>query len=114
MSCVVRCLSCNREIQSKYTVYLQLLKEGKTMREALDGCGLPTGTAFQSSGEITPPPTCCRAIFMATCDLTEQHTMYQSAIRWGEGLEAVGSVTKKELELSKQEESKDMKDVKSK
>jgi DNA-directed RNA polymerase subunit N (RpoN/RPB10) len=86
--CAVRC-TCGREIQSAYTRFRQLQKQGVSTRESLDQCGLPTcspfGTVEDSKVAPTPPPVCCRGTLLATVDLTARHNVLQRIVRWAEG-----------------------------
>jgi DNA-directed RNA polymerase subunit N (RpoN/RPB10) len=89
---------CGREIQRPLTRYHELLKKGFSRREALDNCGLPLRSAFQTEADYalapTPPPVCCRSIIMANVDLNDQYSMFQFVISHGEGMEAVGGKSK--------------------
>jgi DNA-directed RNA polymerase subunit N (RpoN/RPB10) len=89
----VRCF-CGREIQRSLTRFERLRAAGATIKDALDGCGLPLGCPFRSEADRqkapTPPPACCRALIMANVDHSDQHSLYQFAVAHGEGPEAVG------------------------
>jgi DNA-directed RNA polymerase subunit N (RpoN/RPB10) len=82
---LVRCLVCGQVLVEYRHRYEKLLNSGKTIKEALDQCGLPTSTPFEQKHQITPPPLCCRANLMTSLNLTETHGMYQRIIKWAEG-----------------------------
>jgi DNA-directed RNA polymerase subunit N (RpoN/RPB10) len=84
--CAVRCF-CGREIQRAYTRFRELQESGKTIKEALDECGLPTSSPFVGPDEKdpTPPPVCCRAWLMSNVDLTGRHNVLQRIVRWADG-----------------------------
>jgi DNA-directed RNA polymerase subunit N (RpoN/RPB10) len=94
--CAVRC-SCGREIQSSYTRYRELQKQGMSHKDALDRCGLPTcapfGSVEDSRAAPTPPPVCCRGVLLATIDLTARHNVLERIVRWAEGPQRSGSGT---------------------
>jgi DNA-directed RNA polymerase subunit N (RpoN/RPB10) len=92
-----RCV-CGRVIGHFGIKYYQLKSQGKTEREALEQCGLPTCSMFQKRGSgadgdaggPTPPSACCRARLITAYDPNPSHTIYQHAIASGEGLASVG------------------------
>ena len=96
--CPVRCF-CGQQAQSHYTTYCQLVRSGKTIKQALDTCGLPMSSPFapplgDKNWYLTPPSICCRALMMCNSDLSTQHNIYQSVVRWAEGDAALGVANK--------------------
>lgn len=84
--CPVRCF-CGAELQSKYTVYWQRIREGKSIKQALDECGVAMSSPFCAPNDtsfVSPPNVCCRATIMANSDLSTEHNMYQWFAHWGE------------------------------
>lgn len=90
----VRCW-CGRELQSALGAYDELRAGGLSIKEALDGCGLPRGCPFTSEEDQrvapTPPPSCCRGLLMCNIDQYDSHSLFQAAVAHGEGAEAVGA-----------------------
>lgn len=93
--CPVRCF-CGNEIQSSYASYCKTLRSGGTIAEALNTCGLPMSSPFAPppgapNSYLSPPSICCRAVLMCNSDLSTQHNIYQSIVRWAEGEAAIGA-----------------------
>lgn len=94
--CPVRCF-CGNEIQTAYSNYCRKLKSGQvaSLAEALNSCGLPMSSPFApplgtANSYVSPPSLCCRAMLMCNSDLSTQHNIYQSIVRWAEGDAALG------------------------
>ncbi len=59
----VRCFTCGKPVGHLHEKYLELLKEGKTIKEALDELGLER--------------YCCRALMMGHIDLMDKIGKYK-------------------------------------
>ena len=59
----VRCFSCGKVVGSAWEVYQQALKDGKSMKEALDECGLKR--------------FCCRSTIMSHVETIDTVGLYQ-------------------------------------
>ena|SRR5438477_12980977 len=90
MLSLIRCFGCNREIQTSVNKYYELIAKGYNKKYALDHCGVPTTSLFSSDKEGGLPPICCRSIIMTTVDASPSHSIYQFAVSWGEGMDAIG------------------------
>jgi DNA-directed RNA polymerase subunit N (RpoN/RPB10) len=93
--CPVRCF-CGNEIQSAYSSYCKTLRAGGTIADALNNSGLPMSSPFAPpagapNSYVSPPSICCRAVLMCNSDLSTQHNIYQSIVRWAEGEAAIGA-----------------------
>ena len=102
--CPIRCF-CGNEIQSAYASYCQTLRSGKTIQEALNTSGLPMSSPFAPpvgapGWYVSPPSICCRALLMCNSDLSTQHNIYQSIVRWAEGDAAIGAAHSKTVHSS--------------
>lgn len=87
MLCPVRCFSCNEDLQPAYIKYCELIRQGKSKKEALDNCGLPLQSTVVDTKNpwFTLPSICCRTTLMCNIDNSTIHNAYQFVVIWQEG-----------------------------
>lgn len=76
----VRC-PCGQVIAWAANRFHELRKQGKSQKEALDQCGIPTQSPLI---EGAPASECCRAYIMCSVDLTSSHLMYREVSQYAE------------------------------
>jgi len=76
----VRC-PCGQVIAPAANEYLRLIRSGRTKKEALENCGLPTRSPLLQQA---PASECCNAYLMCYIDSTPIHMMYHEVAQIAE------------------------------